>query len=44
MALDSRKIFKKTQFLTMHSFFMLFSSQYHEASTMVGLKKFSDII
>jgi len=34
----SNNIFLKERFLTMHLFFMLFSLQFHEAPTMVGLK------
>ena len=36
-------IFEKNAFLTMHLFFMLFSLQFHETSTMVGLKTFHTV-
>jgi len=38
----SNNNFKKF-FLTMHSSFVLFSLQFHEASTMVGLKMFETL-
>jgi len=39
MVRDSRiTFFEKDTFLTMHIFFMLFSLQFHESSTMVGLE------
>jgi len=33
----------KNAFLTMHLFFMLFSLQFHETPTMVGLKMFQTV-
>jgi len=41
MALDSRFTFcENNAFLTMHSFFVLFSFQFHEAPIMISLKIF----
>jgi len=40
IALDSRiTFFKENSILTMHLFIMLFSLQFHEDPTMVGLKR-----
>jgi len=36
----SNKIFEKNAFSTVQLFFMLFSLQFHKASTMFGLKMF----
>jgi len=39
----SNNIFEKNTFLTIHLFFMLFSWQFHEASTMIGLNLFQTV-
>jgi len=43
MALDSRKTLKKTFLTCAFTFFVLFSLQFHEASTMIVLKNFQTL-